>query len=175
MFKRDLPKKPGKDLTCDFEKIEQLERIQRVLTALRLAMGFCVLTAGSFSFFSATEGIQGRAELSAREDPAKEESSATVVPLTGQDQDSLIFEQRNPFHLATKGAGKDSVVLELKSKYRVVGIILDQNPVAVIEDVKNRKTLFLSREDSLEGLVVGDITHGRVLFVGENEELELTF
>ncbi|MDP2653283.1 MAG: hypothetical protein Q8Q08_04555 [Candidatus Omnitrophota bacterium] len=61
----------------------------------------------------------------------------------------------------------------LSGGYQVVGIVLDDHPVAVLEGGKAEGPVFLSPGDRLEGAVLERILDGRVIFEFQGERMEL--
>ena len=64
-------------------------------------------------------------------------------------------------------------VLDFSQNFKLVGIILDSDPKAVVEDLKNQRTLFLSYGDQLEGAVLKEIRDGKVIFTINDQSIEL--
>ena len=58
---------------------------------------------------------------------------------------------------------------------KLVGILLDGEPKAVIEDLKKNETLFLSPGQSLGNAVLQEIQEGKVVFVYQGQRVELAF
>lgn len=95
------------------------------------------------------------------------------------------FSQRDLFMSALQRAQAGTVtapapdappappVLDLAQNFKLVGIILDNDPKAVVEDVRNQRTLFLSHGDQLEGAVLKEIRDGKVIFMLNDQRLEL--
>jgi len=59
------------------------------------------------------------------------------------------------------------------SAYRLVGIVLDRKPQVVIEDLRNKQTLFLRPGESLEGAVLEEIQKDRARFLYQGQQWEL--
>lgn len=93
------------------------------------------------------------------------------------------LSKKNVFALEGKtGPGADpaapeeavtSVVDDFTQSYKLVGIILDQYPQAVIEDAKNDRTLFLSKGEEIGGAILEKIEEGRVIFLRNGQRVEL--
>lgn len=62
----------------------------------------------------------------------------------------------------------------LSANYRIVGIVMDKKPQAIIEDVKNGTTLFLSQGDALGDGRIVQIGLGRVLVLLGDRKIELS-
>ena len=57
--------------------------------------------------------------------------------------------------------------------YRVIGVMIDQKPVAILEDSRTSETVVLSEGASLEGAVVKDVQADRVLFKKNGKTWEI--
>ncbi len=57
---------------------------------------------------------------------------------------------------------------------KLVGIILSQDPEAVIENGKTKETLFVHKGETMEGGTIIDIQEGKVVLRIEDQEIELT-
>ena len=62
---------------------------------------------------------------------------------------------------------------EALKNFRLVGIILDKQPQAVIEDKTTNTTYFLGKGESLNNLKVKEILESKVIIVYGSEEIEL--
>lgn len=58
--------------------------------------------------------------------------------------------------------------------YRLVGIMLDRVPRAIVEDLENSDTLFLSPGDSMGEAVLEEVQEDRAIFRYRNNLIELT-
>ena len=58
---------------------------------------------------------------------------------------------------------------------KLVGILLDGEPRAVIEDSKTNETVFLSHGQQLDKAVLEDIQEGKVIFLYQGHRVELAF
>lgn len=66
------------------------------------------------------------------------------------------------------------VAQEFKQNFKLVGIVLDQDPKAVIEDLKNQQTLFLSRGEKIGEGELTDIQAGKIVLQIRGQTIELT-
>jgi hypothetical protein len=87
-------------------------------------------------------------------------------------------QQKDPALQAAQPPASLAVAGEMVKYYRLVGIIMDRDPQAVVEDLRNRTTHFLSRGDMMPredagkaapqvpwgNMTVEDILPGRVTF-----------
>ena len=62
---------------------------------------------------------------------------------------------------------------EFTQNFKLVGIILDHAPQAVIRDLQTNQTLFLQRGEQMNGAVIQDIQEGKVIFTTQGERGEL--
>ena len=135
----------------------------------------CLVYIGSqMFFFKETRDVSSLPSADIREDgpeetqvlPAAKPFSEYAEVISQRD----IFE--SPFQKSQAWAqpGVQAQVpvaanLELAQNFKVVGIILDKDPKAVIEDIRNQRTLFLSYGDHLEGGTLEEIRDGKVIFL----------
>jgi len=98
-----------------------------------------------------------------------------------QKRDVFQFPEDKPT-AASKKVSVKKAVKSLVSKapkavsvnsLKLVGIILDKNPEAIVEDPKKRETLFLRKGDEIEGAIVEEILEGKVIFLYEGRKVEL--
>ena len=68
-------------------------------------------------------------------------------------------------------AVEQTTALELKSTIRVLGIVIDQQPLVVVENLKSRETSFLSVGDQIEQATLNGIFPDRVVFMQEGNEI----
>ena len=64
-------------------------------------------------------------------------------------------------------------VMEFTQSVRLVGIIQDENPKAVVEDLINRETLFVSLGDEIKGATLSEIFGEKVIFRIGDEVIEM--
>jgi len=67
-----------------------------------------------------------------------------------------------------------SNISELSKLYKIVGIVLDDNPMVIIEELRTKQTLFLSKGEIINDAEVIDIFEDRVIFSYLGKEIELT-
>ncbi len=89
------------------------------------------------------------------------------------------FEERDIFlspwdKPQDSSAAPAAVEQDLREKFTLVGIILDQDPKAVVEDNASHETYFLSKGDSVADASVEAIEESRVIFLFNGERVELT-
>ena len=73
-----------------------------------------------------------------------------------------------PVSLAEGAVSVDAI-----SKFRVVGIILDRDPQAVLQDRQQNRSVFVHKGDHVASFVVKDIREGKVVLSYQNHDWEL--
>ena len=71
-------------------------------------------------------------------------------------------EQKQPVHIT-----------ELTKNLKLVGVVLDKDPQAIIKDLQTNQNIFVHRLDEINGMVVEDIGEGRVILNINNQRMEL--
>lgn len=71
------------------------------------------------------------------------------------------------------GAAEGIAAIDAVSKFKVVGIILDGNPQAVLQDRQDNRSVFVHQGDHVAGFLVKDIREGKVVLSTQNHEWEL--
>ena len=64
--------------------------------------------------------------------------------------------------------------MDLSKTLRLVGIVLDAQPKAIIERIAQKETVFLSKGETVEGAVLEDILEDKVILSYQDEKVELT-
>ncbi len=91
---------------------------------------------------------------------------------------SILQRAENP---VSPGSQTEVPQVSLKStqdwigNFKLVGIFLDGEPKAVIEDSQKNETFFLSRGQQLNEAVLEDIQEGKVVFTYQGHRVELAF
>lgn len=97
---------------------------------------------------------------------------ATISPTI----DTSALESKNLFRApsdSSQGGASGSSFDKLKD-LTLNGIIAGDNPQAIIEDTKNKKSYFLNKGQSINRMTVKDILQDRVILEVDGETLELT-
>ena len=76
-------------------------------------------------------------------------------------------KQSQPNQLVQEGSD------DWTKQLRLVGIVLDADPKAIIEDINSNQTLFLSKGDSVNNAVLKEILEDKVILMYNNQEVEL--
>ena len=66
------------------------------------------------------------------------------------------------------------VAQELRQQLKVIGILLDQEPKVIVEDLRTQQTLFISRGERIGEAVLESVEEGKAVFVYNGERIELT-
>ena len=109
--------------------------------------------------------------------------SESLTPAVRAFNEYEELARKNVFLTTGKPGGETGFVSEeaagsaaddLTQSYKLVGIILDQSPQAIIEDIKNKQTLFLFKGEEIGGAILEKIEEGRVILLRNNQRVELT-
>ena len=63
--------------------------------------------------------------------------------------------------------------VDISQQLRLIGIVLDQDPKAIVEDLKGKQTVFLSEGEFWGEIQLEEIRADRVIFVTHDEKVEL--
>ena len=168
-------KKAGRIIQPEKKKGNSLKLANHLLVIIVfIAAGYI-----GVKYFSQAEKKNEDAELAVPAPKPKAEPKNLVVPETKPFSFyQSVMEQRDifqsPWDKATAVATAAAPAADLAKQLKLVGIVLDKNPQAVIENVKTKETLFLSVGDSVENAVLQEIHEDKVLFLYNEESVELT-
>ena len=62
----------------------------------------------------------------------------------------------------------------LQDKIKLIGILLDKDSKAIVEDLQGHQTHFLSRGDSIGAVLLEEIREDKVIFRYQNEQFEMS-
>ncbi len=68
----------------------------------------------------------------------------------------------------------ETKLADFMNRFKLVGVVLDKNPQAVIEDDSTGQSLFLYKGQSIDGATIEDIKEGRVKIRSNGRMMELT-
>lgn len=112
--------------------------------------------------------------------PTKEEEGVPVAAVEVRPFDSYkpAMEGRDIFQAPwEKPAQEVSVpnasVAELTKQLKLVGILLDEDPKAIVEDLGTKQTFFVSPGEQIGNAVVGEIRPDKVILIFGQEKVEL--
>ena len=78
-----------------------------------------------------------------------------------------------PWEKPAAAAPAGSAAVELAKTLKVVGILLDAEPKAIIEDMVMKQTFFVSPGESIGNAVVSEIRQDKVILIFGQEKVEL--
>ncbi|MBF0479721.1 MAG: hypothetical protein HQL26_09590 [Candidatus Omnitrophica bacterium] len=87
--------------------------------------------------------------------------------------------QRRDIFSATFEQKKEEAVAPVQvppafsERYKLVGIMLDNNPTAILENLQNHKTFFVKKGQNVDGAILEDIKENRVIFRDRDKAVEL--
>jgi hypothetical protein len=158
-------------------------------TTFRFLLVIClglVFYIGSHIFLFKPAGDNFLSLEAAKVEDEKESASAleTAPPLKPFSEYAQAFNERDLFLSALQRAQTQAIAappeaavappgFDLSQNFRLVGIIVDNDPRAVVEDVRNQRTLFLSYGDNIEGAILKEIRDGKVIFTLNDRQIEL--
>jgi hypothetical protein len=168
-----------------------------VKSALSIFFVACILLAGYFvfntylskgsqelesirsliaSFSHDEEPLDG---ISAEETKQKDAKSAHVTPASSVEDYQKIVERKtifaSPAPRPEQAAVMESpVVRDMLKELRLVGIITEKPSQAIIEDIKNKQTLFLGEGEMIGGIQVKQILIDRVIIVCNGQSVTLS-
>lgn len=168
--------KPKQEFSFDILKISN--RIFLVLSVLILAYILMTYARGS---------DKGKIALDEPEKMIKEEKGAEkTAPVETFLEENKPFsfyqqkiERRDIFHSPwdkpqeAADAPPAAVNAELPKQLKLIGVVLDDDPKAIIEDAQTRETVFLSIGESISGAVIEEIKEGKVILRLNEEKVEL--
>lgn len=148
----------------------------RWLIAL-LALGvLAYFVVGSYQSTKSIKNIELRTQ-SDELSKVEEQVPATITPLfirTSRRKNIFMhFEDELNAGRSQRAVVEEPVVVPLTDLIELTGIIIDQPPVAVIKDLKNKETLFLNIGQDIHSAEVRTITQQQVDFLYDNAIIEL--
>jgi hypothetical protein len=167
---------PAVDISmmADPESPRQMRQVSQARTLGRLnqvLVWCCVgLAAGAAScYFNFQRTVPLNRELPAVSSLPVEagDKVALKIPVT----DGRTAQIKNLFEPMASTAGAAGI--DISSQFKVVGIILDRNPQAVLKDKQTGKSFFVHKGDRLGETSVGDIQDGKVVLSFESKNWEL--
>jgi len=162
----------SKDTKARIDLLKWINRLLFVICLVIIAyiVNSYVLTKGSASLFL-TQEIQ----------PKVKEKDVRVS--TKEDAQTFDFyaqtiHRRNLFLPPwEKDQGENKVAeasnSDLEKDIRLVGIVLDKNPKAIVEDVKSEDTSFLSIGDEIRGAKLIEVLEGKAIFDYNGQKVEI--
>lgn len=111
--------------------------------------------------------------------PAKPNMQAQVKPLKSiESQESYLahFERSALFGAAGLGAGAPALqanLAEIAKDYRLQGVLISDDPEAIVQDAKTQKTMFVKKGELLGKLTVSEIKEGAIILSYMSQEFKL--
>jgi hypothetical protein len=171
---------PGKDVFALSEK-NVFGFLNLGTRALVMAsVGLVIFSAVQFFFIKDRRALPVGTEEVA--ETAQETAPFILPPQPAFSSYAEVFAQRdlfgNPGSVAQVDEVKNEAILpsparDLSQDYKLVGILLDKNPTAVIENLQDGHTLFLPQGGNLDNGVLEQIEEGRVIINFDGQRLEL--
>lgn len=84
-----------------------------------------------------------------------------------------LFQKRDIFEQPQETVEVEPVRVDLLKNFRLVGIVLGETSEAIVEEIQNKRTLFVREGDYIDEMKVLSIKEGRVILTYQEEELEL--
>ena len=125
--------------------------------------------------YGAIEGINVNKSI-------EEKKEIVPIPLAETKPSSFYeqkIEQKDIFQLPWEQpqVNTDNTVTQqdvsLYDQIRLIGILLDKDPKAIIEDLKANQTVFMSKGEKIGEAVLEDIQADKVIFTYKNQRIEL--
>ncbi len=109
-----------------------------------------------------------------------ESVDAKLTELKPFDDYRLQLEQTDVFEAPweapkdTSTKNLDTPLVELTKVLRLIGIVLDADPKAIVEDLKTKQTYFLSIGEEISGAKLKSVDEGKVTFFYNDQEVDIT-
>lgn len=83
--------------------------------------------------------------------------------------------QKNLFEPSASPAMTENAVLPaMESRIKLIGILVDKDPKAIVEDLQDNQTHFLSPGDSIGAVLLEEIREDKVIFMYQSERFEMS-
>ena len=201
--KKHLPKDGQADVKKDKESVKAesesaqngndfnpdiLKWINRALCAVSFLIFFYVLT--QYTQGMGKEGLPGRQagvllaslEKGKSEEKKVEKSDVLKISFSEKKPFSVYqekFQQRDIFQAPWDKPKEDaaqeaSSSTDLSKQLKLIGVLLDKDSRAIIENVQTKETVFLSVGQDIEGATLEEIKEGKAIFRINDQRVELT-
>ena len=169
------------DTTLRHAQIQQsLKNNGHHLTILRqINKGLYILIILAAVYFLLVAAFWGRRGLTINEEhlglPPERTAGAALDAGAKWNELEHAMERRSIFEpLAILAqAEKNAFEQEILQRIRIVGVMLDESPKAIIEVIASGETVFVSKGDTVTGAIVKDIFENKVVLTYNGLELEL--
>lgn len=88
-------------------------------------------------------------------------------------QRNLFLDQQDSVNTEYTAA-MEKALPALHTRIKLIGILMDKNSTAIVEDLKERQTHFLSKGERIGEVQLEDIQEDKVIFLYDNERVEMT-
>jgi len=164
----------------------ELARTQRTAQCLKILNRFLVILIFTTLFIAAYEAATfGKLRTIPTEAPSNPPSAAPVAGrkeqahLTKSEELLEFVRQRNlfepiPVEPRLREAPAHETKALLQNKFRLIGIVIDTSPMAIIELAEIGRTVFVLPGETIEGVQFERITKEKVMVLYNGMEMELT-
>lgn len=154
-----------------------------------VGLGLALLSYFLFTLFASNRQVPAPLAQTGASDPVSEASSQELfsdletleyylAPVRDKDIFGSLIEKKAEPPVVVKDPEPPPEpvrvpVTNITQKLRVVGIILDSNPEAILEDLEKKESLFLHKGDRIRDAVIEDIQEGKIILKYEDQTIEL--
>jgi len=154
---------------------KRISLINRVLIVVSLGLLGYVFMKWFFVEDKHVKDIKFEKNVSAEEPFAILKQKSDIKPFSHYAEK---FKDRDIFDTSFKGNKTPAenlipVVMDPTRRLKLVGIILDSHPQAIIENVQTKQTFFLSEGDSFEDITVKEIKESKVVLVYQGQSYDM--
>jgi len=149
-----------------------LRNVNRVLMLVAFFLaGYCIVQL--FTLLNRDDPAPLEISLSGRNVVAHTALAFKEKPIEVYLQE---IEQHNLFQspwVKPQEISSPVVSSSINNELKLMGIILDDDPKAIVKDLRSKQTLFLSEGEEVNGAFVEKISEGKVLFLQNGKHIEL--
>lgn len=155
-------------------KSDSLKKINILLVSI-----FILLSAYAvINYFKSNEQDKFLAERPARtKKSAKEQKGRTKEDVKPYEYYQGFITQRDifmsPWEKPNDPTASNVTASEFSNQYKLVGIVLDDNPQAILEETATGQSVFVHKGDTVGNARVEEIHEGKVILLYNNEKIEL--
>jgi type II secretory pathway component PulC len=172
----------------DTKRTDQNQTAEDIAGFLKVSLTVLVVCSIGLLAYIFTQTFVFKQESFAPEGPQARETkeinaaAAQAPEVKAFSEYAQVIEKRDifetPYTKESAAEGQEqaapAAAVNLTGNYKLVGIVLDKTPQAVLEDLRNKNTLFLSVGENVEGAVLNKIEEGKVTFSYNGQLLEMT-
>ncbi|HDN86261.1 MAG: hypothetical protein DRP68_02860 [Candidatus Omnitrophota bacterium] len=159
--------------------IREISLINRVLMGVVILLGFYVVVSNTFSFLSLPQKVERTLQIKPKSFKASSLREPSILKEASYYLDKV--KKRNIFAMVVekpkiKETEKKELLREVEEKtknLKLVGIAWSDNPDAMIEDTKVKKTYFVKQGDIINGVRIERIFRDKVVLTYKGEKIEL--